>query len=98
MDTIQVDVLSEMLPGGVGRGPTIPITEEAHSRASVVSRRSNTDMKGENLVKFFASAKHNEQEESAPVEESKFIALVDKQLSARNIEPILSPPLTGKKA
>ena len=29
-----------------------PITEEARSRASVASRRSNTDMKGENLVKF----------------------------------------------
>ena len=81
-------MLSEMLPGGVGRGPTIPITEEAHSRASVISRRSNTDMKGENLVKFFTSAKHVEQEESpaAPMEESKFSVLLDKQRSESNFE------------
>lgn len=44
-DTIHVDMTSDALPGG-------PITEEARSRASVISRRSNTDMKGENLVKF----------------------------------------------
>ena len=61
METIQVDVLSEMLPRtGAGAGPTIPITEEAHSRASgVVSRQSNTDMKGENLVKFFGTSNIN---------------------------------------
>ena len=40
-----------MLSEGGIPGGTIP-EEEAHSRASVISRRSNADQKGEHLVKF----------------------------------------------
>lgn len=41
---INVDTLSQ--------APDGPIYEEARSRQSYVSHKSNTDMKGENLVKF----------------------------------------------
>ena len=49
---INVDTLSH--------APDGPIFEEARSRQSYVSHRSNTDMKGENLVKF--SPKNKDQE------------------------------------